>query len=90
MPLERTSEANGVTAVLRQTNFAIATQLCAFLLSLHTVTVGDAHYPSAMSVGFAFSMLTGATLLGFVVSLLLPRSGRAATPVVHGVPARCT
>ena len=90
VPLERTSEANGVTAVLRQTNFAIATQLCAFLLSLHTVTVGDAHYPSATSVGFAFSMLTGATLLGFAVSLLLPRSGRAATPVVHGVPARCT
>lgn len=90
VPLARTSEANGVTAVLRQTNFAIATQLCAFLLSLHTVAVGDAHYPGSTSVGLAFSMLTAATVLGFVVSLMLPRAGRATAPAVHGIPARCS
>ncbi|MGH8444234.1 MAG: MFS transporter, partial [Solimonas sp.] len=73
VPLQRTSEANGVTAVLRQANLAIATQVSAFLLSLHSVTVGTAHYPAPASIDLTFAVLAAATVLGFLVSLTLPR-----------------
>jgi hypothetical protein len=80
VPLERTSEANGVTAVLRQANLAIATQISAFLLSLHSVSVGGSLYPAPASIELTFIVLAGATILGFLVSLTLPRRG-PATPV---------
>lgn len=73
VPLERTSEANGVTAVLRQANLAVATQISAFLLSLHSVTVGNARYPAPASIDLTFMVLAAATVLGFLVSLTLPR-----------------
>lgn len=76
VPLERTSEANGVTAVLRQANLAIATQISAFLLSLHSVTVGGSHYPGPASIDITFAVLAGATVVGFLVSLMLPVNGR--------------
>lgn len=72
VPMDRTSEANGVSAVMRQANFAIAAQICAFLLSTQSVTVGDAQYPGPAAVSLTFSMLAGATVLGFLVSLTLP------------------
>jgi MFS family permease len=75
VPLERTSEANGITAVLRQANLAIATQISAFLLSLHSVSVGGSQYPAPASIELTFVVLAGATILGFLVSLTLPRRG---------------
>ncbi|MDB5968003.1 MAG: hypothetical protein JWQ90_453 [Hydrocarboniphaga sp.] len=84
VPLDRTSEANGVTAVLRQANFAVATQLCAFLLSTQSVSVNGSNYPAPSAVGLTFAVLASATVIGFLVSLTLPRSGRK--PTASSVP----
>lgn len=87
VPLERTSEANGVSAVLRQANFAVATQISAFLLSTTSVMVGGSSYPSPSAVGLAFIALAGATVIGFLVSLMLPRNGQSR-PSLPLFPAR--
>jgi len=77
VPMDRTSEANGVTAVLRQANFAVATQLSAFLLSTQSIVTTDGTYPAASAVTLAFTVLAAATVLAFIVSLTLPRRSTA-------------
>lgn len=74
VPLERTSESNGVSAVLRQANFAIATQITAFLLSTQSVMVNGASYPGPQAMTLAFTVLAAMTVLGFALSLVLPRA----------------
>lgn len=77
VPLARISEANGVSAVLRQVNFAIATQVIAFLLSTYSVSVGGSSYPAPAAVTLTFACLASAAVLGFILSLMAPRHPRA-------------
>ena len=82
VPLDRTSEANGVSAVLRQANFAVATQICAYLLSTQSVAAGGSSYPAPSAIGLTFAFLASATVLAFLLSLSLP--GRKTPPAVAG------
>lgn len=79
-PLERISEANGVSAVLRQANFAIATQITAFLLSTQSVVVADGRYPGPQAVTLTFVFMAGAAVLGLVLALTFPKDDRAIVP----------
>lgn len=85
VPIDRTSEANGVTAVLRQANFAVATQICAYLLSTSSVATGGSTYPSPNAIGMTFAFLASATVLAFLLSLSLP--GRRNPPALSSVLA---
>lgn len=78
VPLNRTSEANGVVSLMRQANIAIATQITAFVLATQSVTVGGETYPAPAATTLAFTLLSGSTVVAFLISMMLPRGTRAA------------
>lgn len=80
VPPDRTSEAVGVMTVVRQAFIGIGAQLMSVLLATDTVSKGpgEPRYPTEGAFMLAMGVIVGVTLLGSLISLMLPSSRKAA------------
>jgi MFS family permease len=82
-PEARTSEAVGLTQVVRATATAVGAQVATFLLATTTVTDparGPGIYPSAGAYDLCFAFITLTAILCLLTTLAMPGKGRMATP----------
>lgn len=73
-PADRTSEATGLSAVIRAIASAIGTQLLAFALASSAVTNSEGvSFPDERAYIVTFATIAGACLLSFIFALMIPR-----------------
>ena len=89
VPGDRTSEANGLTAVLRQSFIGVGASIIAVVLTLSVITVpgsgggAGTTYPSELAFQVTIGLVAGISLLCLLLALALPkpaalRAGQAA------------
>jgi MFS family permease len=79
-PPARTSEATGVSSVVRHLFNAIGSQVVAVLLATATVPDplgGPARYPAPSAFELVFALISALSVLALIASLALPRRGAA-------------
>jgi MFS family permease len=77
-PAERTSEATGLSSVLRFLFTAIGSQLVAFMLATSTVTdaaQGPGTYPAPSAYALTLGFIASMSVLSILVTLGLPKRG---------------
>lgn len=87
VPADRTSEATGLSAVIRNTTQAVGSQLVALSLASSMVSdpsKGSGSFPSQQAFTLTFALVAGSCCVAFLVALSLPRrpqpmSGRAVS-----------
>jgi MFS family permease len=81
-PAARTSEAAGVSSVVRHLFNAIGSQLMAVLLATATVADplgGSARYPAPSAFELVLALISALSALALIASLALPRRRRQAS-----------
>jgi MFS family permease len=73
VPAHETASANGLNSLMRQVGTSVSSAATAVLLAHMTVTVGALTVPSLAGYRVAFLIAAGAALLGFLLTLLVPR-----------------
>jgi MFS family permease len=87
-PPERTSEATGISQVVRSLGLAVGAQVIAMCLASELVGRGDARFPAASAYALLYAVFAGCALLSLTMLLMIPtRKARAAAAGAPGVTA---
>ena len=88
-PAGRTSEANGLSNVFRQTAIAIGTQVISLVLAMNSVARaerGSSAYPSEVGFVTAFGIIIAASLLCMLAAIALRIRAPLPAPVIGSAP----
>lgn len=86
VPMERTSEANGMMLVIRSTAMGIGAQIVAYTLDTSTIEVAGASFPDQTAVYRVIAYVIGGCMLMILISLFVSKD-RAKGPVsTHAMP----
>lgn len=87
-PEDRTSEATGLSSVLRAVAMAVGSQFIAFALASSSITnAAGESYPDEHSYLVTFIVVTGFAFASFLAALMIPRPGRKPALVTAPEPA---
>jgi len=80
---ERTSEAAGVSTVVRSVFHAIGTQVVVMLLASGQVHIAGAAWPTLGAIRMTYVFMIGFGVTAFLLTLAIPRQGRRSASAMH-------
>lgn len=80
---ERTSEAAGVSTVVRSVFHAIGTQVVVMLLASGQVHVAGAAWPTLGAIRMTYVFMIGFGVTAFLLTLAIPIQGRRPVSAMH-------
>jgi len=86
VPIGSSAAANGLNSLMRSVGTALSSSVTAVVLAGLSIGVGGAVFPSAAGIQVALLISAGATVVGLLVTLLIPRQVAATVPRAVSAP----